>query len=82
MKSKFGCLDLKDVFRSAVITVATTILIGVYNLFPPLFNYGRLPTVDQIESVIGAGFAAGIAYLSKNLFTSSDDEFMKSENKG
>lgn len=81
MKSEFLKLDKKDILRSAGITAAATILIGVQAFLPALYTYGRLPTSDQVIAVIGAGISAGIAYLGKNLLTSSDDEFLQKEDK-
>jgi hypothetical protein len=81
MRSNFLRLDLKDIFRGALVTVITSVLLGVYNLVPPLIQYGRLPDMDKIETILSAGIAAGITYLSKNLLTSSDDELLKPEDK-
>jgi hypothetical protein len=77
MKSKFLRLDLKDVLRGAALAVVTSIMMGIM----PILQTGQVPDIATIKVILLAGVSTGIAYLGKNLFTSSDDEFLKSEDK-
>lgn len=75
MKSPFGKLNYKDLLKGFITTIISTILSGTYQSFQDgSFDSNTLKT----SAVIGIG--SGISYLIKNIFTNSEDEFLKSEN--
>lgn len=75
MKSKFLCLDAKDMIKAIILTFITALLTGIYQLL----QAGTLLTWEALKPVVISSIAAVIGYLLKNVLTNSDDEFLKSE---
>lgn len=76
-KSKFLTLNARDFFRGLLVAIGTAIGTGVANIL----NTGALPDSSDMQTIGTAGAAAGVAYLTKNLFTNSDDKVAKAEAK-
>jgi hypothetical protein len=74
MKSKFFSLTLKDFIKGSVVAIITGILTALSGIITP----------DDIDfKKIGiAAIISFLAYLTKNLFTNSNDKFLKTENHG
>jgi len=75
--SKFLKLNAADFVKGFIMAVLTVIVTGLYTALtssPPHF-----PTGSEWATLGMAGLAAGIAYIIKNLFTNSEDKFMKTE---
>jgi hypothetical protein len=78
MKSNFLNLNIKDLLKGFVVVVGMAILTAVYTAI----EAGNLAfTWEFFKPVLITGLGAGIAYLMKNLFTNSQDEMLKGENK-
>jgi hypothetical protein len=77
MKSALFSINLKDVGKGALIAAGTTVLGTLY----PMLQSGTLPTVAQLQTMGIAGVAAGVAYLTKNFFTNSDNQLLTAEKK-
>jgi uncharacterized membrane protein len=75
MKSKFMNLGMKDFLRGLVISIVSTILVGLTTAL----DSGMMPTPEQWKYLIITGIGSGVAYLAKNLFTNSEDQFLKKE---
>jgi hypothetical protein len=76
-KSKFFTLNARDFFRGLIVAVGTAIGTGV----AAILKTGQIPDSSDMQTIGTAGAAAGVAYLTKNLFTNSDDNFAKAEPK-
>ena len=77
MPSNFLNLNLSDVFRGVLVAVGTSILVAL----EPLLVSGKLPDLPTLKAVGIAGVGAGIAYLIKNIFTNSQGQILKPEQK-
>jgi len=77
MKSKFLTLDAKDIVKAIILTFITALLSGIYQLL----QTGTLLTGESLKPVLMTSIASVIGYLLKNVFTNSNDEFLKSEPK-
>lgn len=74
--SKFLKINKKDLIRGIIITVTASLLGSLVTILESdEFNYNMLK-VAGISAIV-----AGISYLSKNLLTNSNDEFLKKENE-
>ncbi len=73
-KSKWLTLNQKDYIRGLIVAAGTAGL----TVIGTSLNAGALPTKPQLIQAGTAAVAAGIAYLTKNLFTNSSDK-MKPE---
>lgn len=76
MKSKFGSLDKKDVLRSIALAVISAVLTYIVQL---LNKKGFDLTLTDLTAIGEVALTTLVAYLSKNVFTNSDDEFGKKE---
>jgi hypothetical protein len=72
MRSKFLRLNSRDFFKGMIITVICTLITGVYQLIASGFAFNWI----TIKPVVIAAVGSGIAYLTKNLLTNSNGEFM------
>lgn len=73
--SGFLKLNLADLGKGLLIAVLTSVFTVVYNFV----QAGSL-TFDW-EAIVTAALTGALAYLSKNLFTNSDNELAKPESK-
>lgn len=76
---KFLQLSSKDFLKGLILSILTVIVAGLYaalSATPPHF-----PTSGEWVTLAMSGLTAGVAYLMKNLFTNSKDQFLKTEPK-
>jgi hypothetical protein len=76
-KSKFFTLNWGDLKKSLQIVVISTAIPAVV----VIFNEGRFPVLDDIKTIGLISLGAWISYLTKNLLTNSQDEFLSDEPK-
>ena len=77
MKSKFLSLQAKDWIRGLFMSVSAAIVDALILTL----NSGAMPTPEQYKGIAITGGVAGLVYISKNLLTNSQDEFVKPEPK-
>ena len=78
MKSKLFNIDFKDLMKSALIIVLTTIITGLYQLI----DAGNVAAIFEwisLKPILLTGLGAGIAYLLKNFVTNSNDKVLRKE---
>lgn len=75
MKSNLYALNVKDVIRSGILFLITTLITGVYQLIQ---SSGSL-NWDNVKVILMTSIAATISYLVKNYFTNSNDNLLKKE---
>lgn len=77
MRSKFLRLNSRDFIKGIIVTVICTFITGLYQLIASGF------TVDwvTIKPVVIAAIGAGVSYLTKNLLTNTNGDFMTYEPK-
>jgi len=75
IKSKFFTLNSRDFIKGLILVVICTFLTGVYELNAN----GGVVNWLTVKPVVIAAFGAAVSYLTKNLLTNSDDEFLKME---
>lgn len=76
-KSKFFTLNWSDLKKSLQIVVISTAIPAVV----VILNEGRFPVLDDIKTIGLISLGAWISYLTKNLLTNSQDEFLSDEPK-
>lgn len=76
-KSKFFTLNWGDLKKSLQIVVISTAIPAVV----VILNEGRFPVLDDIKTIGLISLGAWISYLTKNLLTNSQDEFLTDEPK-
>lgn len=75
--SKFFSLKWIDFVKGLIISVLTTVVSCIYNLI----QAGHFPTDGDWKKIALAAASSFCAYLLKNLFTNSQDQFGKGENQ-
>lgn len=75
MKSNFLKIGSKDFAKGLILAVITAVITVVYNTI----QAGTL--VFDWHQIDIAALSSAIAYITKNLLTNSDDQFLKKENK-
>lgn len=73
--SKFGKLDSRDFLRGAIVAIFASILASL----SAILDSGALPSGDQWWDIAKVAGSALLAYLTKNLFTNSDGDPLKTE---
>ena len=73
--SKFLTLGMQDYIKGIIVAIGT----GLLTSLQPILSSGTLPTIAQLKVCGFAALAAGVAYLTKNLFTNSTGQIAKSE---
>lgn len=73
MKSSLLTLDSKDFIKGFLVSVITAIVTVVYNTI----QTGTL--AFDWKAIAIAALSAGLAYITKNLLTNSQDQFLKKE---
>lgn len=76
-KSNFFTLNWGDLKKSLQIVVISTAIPAVV----VILNEGRFPVLDDIKTIGLISLGAWISYLTKNLLTNSQDEFLTDEPK-
>jgi len=85
--SDFGKLNLADIGKGFITAVLTAIIAYVYQFVSSAvtaLQAGQTPQLPDLQSLLTAGLialGAGFAYLVKNVFTNSNGEIAKTENK-
>jgi uncharacterized membrane protein (GlpM family) len=73
--SSFFSLNKRDAINGLIVAFLTAALAGTI----AALEAGVLPSVDALKSDALFGLKAAGAYLLKNLFTNSQDQFLVSE---
>jgi hypothetical protein len=73
--SQFFNLNLKDLAKGAIVAIISAVVTAII----PVIESGTLPTIEQLKAAGWMALTAGVSYLLKNLFTNSDDSFLKGE---
>ena len=75
--AKFLSVNLKDIAKGFITAFTTAFITALYQLI----STGHLPTPVEWKTTGLVGLVAGLGYLLKNVFTNSEDKFMKPEKK-
>lgn len=75
MNSTFLKLNTKDFIKGLLIATLTSVVTFIYTII----QAGDL--VFDWKAIGMAALSAALAYITKNLLTNSNDEFLKAENK-
>jgi hypothetical protein len=75
MRSDFLNLNSRDFYKGLIVIIICTFITGIYQV---IANGGIL-NWETMKPVVIAAAGAGISYLTKNLLTNSNGEFLKSE---
>ena len=76
-KSSFLTLGLSDVGKGLIMAFLAAFLMTLYGVL----SSGGFPTHAQWIDALRTAITAAMAYLLKNVFTNSDDQFLKKEDK-
>ena len=74
-KSQFGKIDIWDLVKGMIVAGIMGGLVSIYDIL----QSGILPTKEQLLKAGMIALGAAIAYLIKNVFTNSADQFAKKE---
>ncbi|MCU0472260.1 MAG: hypothetical protein MUC93_02690 [Bacteroidales bacterium] len=72
MRSNFLRLNSRDFFKGLIVSVICTLITGIYQLIANGFEFNWI----TLKPVVIAAVGAGISYLTKNLLTNSNGDFM------
>jgi len=72
MRSKFFRLNSRDFIKGLIVTIICTFITGLYQLIASGFILNWI----TLKPVVIAAVGAGVSYLTKNLLTNSDGDFM------
>lgn len=75
MKSAFGKINGKDLGKGLLLAVLVVVVGGTQSAIAD----GALPTVEELSMIGTSALTAAVAYLVKNIFTNSQDEFLKTD---
>ena len=75
MRSKFLRLDSRDFIKGLIVVFICALVTGTYQI---IANGGVLNS-STMKPVVIAATGAAISYLTKNLLTNSQGDFMKTE---
>ena len=75
MRSDFLRLNSRDFYKGLIVVVICTFITGLYQV---VANGGIINWITM-KPVVIAAIGAGISYLTKNLLTNSNGEFMKND---
>lgn len=75
MRSKFLRLNTRDFIKGLIVVVICTFITGIYQL---IANGGTVNWLT-VKPVVIAAIGSAVSYLTKNLLTNSNGDFMKSE---
>jgi hypothetical protein len=77
MRSKFLRLNSRDLIKGIIVTVICAFITGLYSLIANGFELNWV----TIKPVVIAAIGAGVSYMTKNLLTNSDGDFLNFEQK-
>jgi hypothetical protein len=75
MSSKLLRLNRKDFLKGLWIAIICTLITGFYQLIASGFTINW----ETLKPVVIAAIGSGVSYLTKNLLTNSDGEFLSNE---
>lgn len=75
--SSFLSLNLSDVGKGLLMAFLAAFLMTLYGVL----SSGGFPTNEQWIDALRTAITAAMAYLLKNVFTNSEDQFLKKEQK-
>ncbi len=75
MRSKFFRLNSRDFIKGLIVTIICTFITGLYQLIANGFTVNWI----TLKPVVIAAVGAGVSYLTKNLLTNSNGDFMSYE---
>ena len=75
MRSKFLRLNTRDFIKGMIVVVICTFVTGIYQL---IANGGDINWIT-VKPVVIAAAGSAISYLTKNLLSNSEGDFMKTE---
>jgi uncharacterized membrane protein len=75
MRSKFFKLNSRDFTKGLIVAVICTFITGFYQLIANGFVVNWI----TLKPVVIAAVGAGVSYLTKNLLTNSNGDFMTYE---
>ena len=78
MKSKFGKLGKNDFWKGLIIAILTAIFSSIVVVFQNGTDFKTLNWFPVLSSTV----IAFCSYILKNLFTNSNDEFLKADKNG
>lgn len=77
MRSKYLRLNSRDFIKGLIVTTICTLVTGIYQL---ITNSGEINWIT-VKPVVIAAIGSAVSYLTKNLLTNSQGDFMNSEPK-
>jgi hypothetical protein len=77
MKSPYLTINVRDLVKGAAVAAGTVML----SLIGTMIESGASITEEQLITSVKVGVLAAISYLIKNVFTNSQDQMFKSEQK-
>lgn len=78
MKSaKMMRVNLKDILKGILVAFFTVVLMGVYSIV----QTGVFPNWIALKPILISGVGAALAYIIKNFFSNSDNQFLTKEKK-
>lgn len=77
MKSPYLTINVRDLVKGAAVAAGTVML----SLIGTMIESGAAITEEQLITSVKVGILAAISYLIKNVFTNSQDQMFKSEQK-
>jgi hypothetical protein len=75
--SSFLSLNVNDLIKGIIMAFLAAFLITIYGVL----NGGGFPSHSEWVDALHAAITATLAYLLKNVFTNSQDQFLKTEQK-
>lgn len=75
--SSFLSLSWRDLGKGIILAFLTAFVTAIYTSFTGA--EAHLPTLAEIQTAVTVGVGATVAYLIKNLFTNSNDQFATKE---
>ncbi|RPJ55325.1 MAG: hypothetical protein EHM12_12425 [Dehalococcoidia bacterium] len=75
MRSKFLRLNTRDFIKGLIVVIICTFLTGIYQL---IANGGTVNWLT-VKPVVIAAIGSAISYLTKNVLTNSEGDFMTTE---
>jgi hypothetical protein len=73
--SKKYTIDIRDIFHGFITAFLTSSIAGIMSIS----MNGELPSIDQIKSQLLVGACAGLGYLVKKFFSTSENKPMGEE---
>lgn len=77
MRSNFLRLNSRDFFKGMIVAFFCTLITGLYQLIASGFEFNWI----TLKPVVIAAVGSGISYLTKNLLTNSNGDFMTWDKK-